>query len=362
LKTKIYTEKDGNLEALKDKKIAIIGYGNQGRAQALNLRDSGVDVIVGNRVDDYRKRADKDGFTTFSVAEATKRADIVFLLIPDEIMKNVYPKEIEPNLKPKTTVVFAHGYSIAFNVLKPSKDFDILLIAPRMIGIGVRENYLTGEGFYSFVDVHQDASGEAQEILLGLCKALGTLKKGAIELSFKQETVLDLFNEQAFGPAFGRVLLNSIFTLIDAGYPPEAVLIEMYLSGEMEYTYQKFRKIGLVKQVSLHSHTSQYGAMSRGVQFINLPLGKKMKKILENIESGEFSKEWEKPTSKLKFKFLKFFATKTRINRLEKKIRKNLSLEEVDLDTAIAFTANEKKRSKEIEEELSEFENYFNEY
>ncbi|NHK32487.1 MAG: ketol-acid reductoisomerase [Asgard group archaeon] len=358
----IFQEDDGDISIIKNKQLAIIGYGNQGRAQALNLRDSGLEVIIGNRQDDYRKKAEKDGFQTYPISEAIKQAEIIFLLIPDELMKEIYNNEIKPYLKANSALVFAHGYSIAFDLIKPSDDIDILLLAPRMIGTGVREKYLTGEGFYSFIAVHNNASGQAKKILLGLCKGIGTLKKGAIELSFKQETVLDLFNEQAFGPAFGRVLLNSIFTLVDAGYPPEAVLIEMYMSGEMEYTYQKFRKMGLVKQVNLHSHTSQYGAMSRGIKFVNLPLKKTMKNILFDIESGKFSKEWEKTNSKLKLKFLKFFSTKTRINRLEKKVRKNLDLQEITLDEDILIKKEEKKLTKKMEEELAEFEKYFDEY
>ncbi|NHJ40553.1 MAG: ketol-acid reductoisomerase [Asgard group archaeon] len=358
----IFLENDGDISNIKDKQIAIIGYGNQGRAQALNLRDSGLEVIIGNKQDEYRKKAEQDGFKTHSISDAVKKAEITFLLIPDELMKEIFHNEIESFLKPKSALVFAHGYSIAFDIIKPSNNLDILLLAPRMIGAGVRENYLTGEGFYSFISVHNNASGSAKKILLSLCKALGTLKKGAIELSFKQEAVLDLFNEQAFGSAFGRVLLSSIFTLVDAGYPPEAVLIEMYLSGEMEYTYQKFRKMGLVKQVSLHSHTSQYGSLSSGIKFVNLPLKKTMKNILDDIESGKFSKEWEKPISKLKFKFLKFFATKTKINRLEKKVRKKLALNEIAIDSEIAISKEEKKLSKKIEKELYEFKQYFDEF
>jgi ketol-acid reductoisomerase len=231
-----------------------------------------------------------------------------------------------------------------------------------MIGRGVRESYLKKEGFYSFVTVHQDASGKAQAILLALCQALGTLQKGAIELSFKQEAVLDLFNEQAFGPAFGRVLLSSIFTLINAGYPPEAVLIEMYLSGEMEYTYQKFREIGLVDQTNLHSHTSQYGAMSRAMKFMGLPLGKIQKKILKEIENGTFAKEWEKPLTKLKFRFLKFFATKTRIKRVEKKVRKNLNLPTFDFSQEVQLPDHDEKDLEKIKKELDEFKEFYKEF
>ncbi len=363
LLVKVFHESDGNLEILRDKTVSIIGYGNQGRAQALNLRDSGINVIIGNREDEYLSRAKKDNFQTFSISEVVKKSEIIFLLIPDEIMIDIFIKEIVPYTRDNQTFVFASGYNIAFNLLQIPANLNVLLLAPRMIGIGVRENYLTGEGFFSFINVHNDASGNSWEILLALCKGLGTLKKGAVEVTCKQEAVLDLFNEQAFGPAFGRVLLSSIYTLIDHGYPPEAVLIEMYLSEEMAYTYEKMAKIGLVKQTNFHSHTSQYGAMSRGVKFIKLPLKKTMKEILKNIESGNFAREWAKKSSKLKFKAIKFFAMKTKINSLEQKVRKNLDLPSISYDEAY-YQINEEilKDLESIKNEIKEFEEYFNDF
>jgi len=358
----IFSENDGNLDVLLNLTITIIGYGNQGRAQALNMRDSGLKVIIGNRKDQYRKRAKKDGFEVFSIEEATKLCDILFLLIPDEVMKEIYENHIKDNLKDKGAIVFASGYNIAFNIIKPPKKHDVLLIAPRMIGVGVRERFLTNEGFFSFIHVENDASSKAQEILLALCKAIGTLKKGAFDISFKQEAVLDLFNEQAFGPVFGRVLLTSIFTLVDAGYPPEAVLIEMFMSEEMSYIYEKMAQVGLVKQVDFHSQTSQYGAMSRGIKFRNLPIKKEMKKILENIESGNFAKEWEKKSSKIIFRFLKFFATKTRINKLEQKVRRNLKLKSIDYYEFEEPTIDDSDITKKIMRELKEFEDYIMEF
>ncbi len=361
--TKVFHEKDGNLDFLKGKTIGIIGYGNQGRAQALNLRDSDQVVIIGNRDDIYKERAILDGFETYTISEATKKSDILFLLISDEIMTDVLKKEIKPYLEKKHKLVFASGYTIAFDLLKTPSFVDVLLIAPRMIGVGVREKYLTNEGFYSFISIHNDASGKTQETLLALCKALGTLKKGAIEVTFKQEAVLDLFNEQAFGPAFGQVLLNSIYTLIDAGYPPEAVLVEMYMSEEMAYTYEKMSKIGLVKQTNLHSNTSQYGAMSRGIKYQKLPFKRIMKKILENIESGSFAKEWDSKITKAKYKIIKFFAMKTKINRLEKMVRENLKLKEFDFEELSKPAAKDILQELEsIKEEIKAFEDFFYEY
>jgi len=355
----IFHEEDGNLSILKDKTICIVGYGNQGRAQALNLRDSGLKVIVGNVEDKYKNIALKDNFLVFPIKEATEKADIIFLLLPDEIMNDVFKKDIKPNMKPKSALIFASGYNIGFNLIIPPENVDVLLIAPKMIGIGVRENFLKNEGFFSFIAIEQDASGQANDILLSLAKGIGSLKKGAIMLTFKQEAVLDLFNEQAFGPAFGRVLLSSIYTLIDAGYPPEAVLIEMYMSNEMSYTYKKFADIGLVKQVEFHSQTSQYGAMSRGIRFRKLPLRPKMVEILKEIENGEFTKEWEKSLTKLKFKVIKFFATKTKINKLENQVRKNLKLKQYDIYKTDTPKEEEIAKLKSISDELKIFEEYF---
>jgi len=355
----VFHEEDGDLSVLKQNIISMIGYGNQGRAQALNMRDSGLNLIVGNIEDEYKNIAVKDGFEAHSIEEAVKKSDISFILIPDEIMKDVFENSIKPNLKKGDSIVFASGYNVGFNLLDLPNNIDVLMIAPRMIGVGVRETFLTGEGFFSFLAVEQDFTGNAMQTLLALSKGIGTLKKGAIKMSFKDEAALDLFNEQAFGPAFGKVLLTSINTLIDAGYPPEAVLVEMYMSGEMSYTYQKMAKIGLVKQTYFHSHTSQYGAMSRGIRYMRLPIKPIMERTLKEIESGEFTKEWEKKISKLKFKLIRFFATKQKINKLEKRVRKSLKLKSYDIYEEEPPTEEEMKQLEKIDDEIKQFEQYY---
>ncbi|MBD3350443.1 MAG: ketol-acid reductoisomerase [Candidatus Lokiarchaeota archaeon] len=356
----IYHEEDGDLSVLEGKKIAVIGYGNQGRAQALNLRDSKQDVIIGNREDEYREKAKGDNFEVYDIGEAVKKADIIFMLTPDEDMPKLYAEKIAPNLKDGATINFASGYNIAFGLIKPKETINVIMIAPRMIGVGVRERYLTGEGFYSFITVHQDATGDAKEILLGLAKAVGSLQASCIDVTMKQEAILDLFNEQAFGPAFGRVLLTSIDVLISNGLPPEAVLTEMYLSEEMSYTYKKMAQIGLVKQTNFHSHTSQYGAMSRGARYLGVgkELKERFQKTYDDIESGAFAKEWEGSFAKLKYKVIKFFAMRQKINKIEKEVRNNLGLKEIDVYKA-PEQIEELLKKPEIKNEIDEYKDLY---
>lgn len=351
----IFHEDAGDLSVLKEKTIAMIGFGNQGRAQAMNLRDSGLKVIIGNIEDEYKKTAKEDGFEVYSIEDAVKRSDVMFILIPDEVMSEIFEQKIKPNLKAGSTLCFASGYSIGFKLLKPPETNNVILIAPRMIGVGVRETYLTGEGFFSFIAIEQDFTGDAQKTLLALAKGIGTLKKGAIKITFKQEAELDLFSEQGFGPAFGRVLLSSIFTLIEAGYPPEAVLVELYMSGEMSYIYKAMAEVGLIKQVDFHSQTSQYGSMTRGIRYRKIKLKPIMKQILEEIQSGAFTREWEKKSSRMKFKVIKYFSTKIKMNKIEKEVRKNLKLKEHDLYQEEPPTEEEIEKVKQISKDMEYF-------
>lgn len=288
----VYYEPDADIEVLRDRKVAVIGYGNQGRAQALNLRDSGVTPLIGVRQDETRDRAEEDGFSTAEVAEAAAQCDVIMLLIPDEVMPEVFEASIRPHLNAGDALSFATGYNVAFGLLAPPDDVDVVMVAPRMIGEGVRDTYVEGQGFPSFVGVHQDATGNALAVCLAIAQGIGTTRAGALELSFEQEAALDLFTEQGFGPAFGQVLMASMQTLIDAGYPEEAVLVELLLSGEFAYSMGKIRELGFFKQMELHSTTSQYGSMTRGMRFIIPELHEKLRDVLEEITSGDFAKEW----------------------------------------------------------------------
>ncbi len=290
----IYHEQDASLEAIKGQTIAILGYGNQGSAQARNLRDSGLDVVVGNVDDPYRDEALAEGFEVLPIAQASARADLLFLLTPDEVMPEVYETDVAPQLQAGNLLCFAHGYNVAFGLIVPPEDVDVVLIAPRMIGAGVRDGYLSGEGFPSFVGVHQDATGAAKQRMLALARAAGSTRAGCLEMSMNDEATLDLFTEQAFGPAFGRVMMTAIETLVEAGYPPEAVLLELYLSGELAYSFMKIRELGMLKQHELHSHTSQYGTITRSARYADLDgtLKERMCTTLEEIRSGAFAREW----------------------------------------------------------------------
>ncbi len=297
---KIYHDADADLAVLEGETLAVVGYGNQGRSQALNLRDSGVSVVVGNIRDASHGQAEADGFEVLPIAEACQRAEGVMLLIPDEVMPEVYARHVEPGLVPGNLLVFASGYTVAFGLIQPAADLDVALVAPRMIGVGVRDRYVSGEGFPSFVGVHQDATGRAQERMLAVAKGVGSTRAGCIDMSFHDEASLDLFTEQGFGPAFGRVMASAVELLVEAGYPPEAVLLELYLSGELAYSFEKIREVGMLRQMEYHSHTSQYGSITRGQRFqeIGESVKSRMQQVLDEIRSGKFAEEWSRQQEK----------------------------------------------------------------
>ena len=290
----IYHDDDADLGTLQDETIAVVGYGNQGRSQALNLRDSGLRVIVGNVSDRSFEAARADGFDTHAIDEACRRADAIMLLVPDEVMPEVYERAVAPHLEPGNLLDFASGYNVAFDLIRPPDTVDVVLVGPRMIGPGVRDTFVSGQGFPSFVGVRQDATGRARARMLALARGIGSTRAGCIEMSMHDEATLDLFTEQGFGPAFGTVLMTAVQTLVDAGYPPEAVLLELLLSGELAYTFEKMREVGMLKQMEFHSHTSQYGSLTRGVRYAELmaPIREKMEGVLEDIRSGRFAEEW----------------------------------------------------------------------
>lgn len=286
-----YYEKDGDLELLKGKVISILGYGNQGSAQAQNFRDSGVKVVVGNIRDNSFAQAEADGFPTFEIAEAVNRADYHFLLVPDEIMPRVYQQEIKPHLKPGHAIVVASGYNVSYGFLEFPQDVDVLMIAPRMIGTGVRHLYQSGQGFASLVSVEQDCTGRAKQVMLALCKAVGTLKAVAYESSCDEETLCDLFGEH-FG--FVYALRRAYEMLVEAGASPEAAMLELWASGEEIELARVHSSHGLFHQLALHSRTSQYGqeVTARLTLEEEEAERKRCRRLIANIKDGTFAREW----------------------------------------------------------------------
>lgn len=289
---RVYHDADASLEALAGERIAVLGYGNQGRSQALNLRDSGLDVVIGVRQDETRAAAVDEGFAVHAPAEAVAGAGVVMLLVPDEVMPEVFEEHVRPGLRAGACVGVASGYNLAFGHVDPPAGADVVMVAPRMIGPGVRELFLAGKGFPSFVGVHRDATGRARERMLALARGIGSTRAGCLELSCADEAALDLFNEQGFGPAFGMALTGAISTLVDAGFPPEAVLLEILHSGELAYTLGRMVSDGIVDQMDHHSHTSQYGSMTRAIRFLDLDVRSRMEQVLAEIRSGAFAREW----------------------------------------------------------------------
>ena len=260
---KVYGDEDADLGVLEGRTVAIIGYGNQGRSQGLNLRDSGVSVIVGGITDGSWKRAEADGFPVYATAEAAGRADILLMLIPDEVQPAVYESDIAAHLRAGDTLVFAHGYNIRFKLIRPPDDVDVIMVAPRMIGKVVRDLYVAGSGAAAYVGVHQDASGRAMATALAIAKGIGATRNAVIEQSFEEETDLDLLLEQTLDPAMSQVLLHTYEFLVEAGFAPEVVALELYASKELAETAAEMADIGFFKQMTFHSQTSQYGNLSR---------------------------------------------------------------------------------------------------
>jgi len=289
---RIFHDEDAPHGALAGKRVAVIGYGNQGRAWAQNLRDSGVDVVVGTVADSSRAEAQTDAFTAHEVREAVSNADVVCLLIPDEVMGDAVASSVAPSLKPGAAVCFASGYAVAFDEVKLPDANDVVLVAPRMIGVGVRDSYVDDSGFIAFVGVERDATGEAWTTALGVARALGALHRGSVEMTFRQEALIDLFVEQAIAPGLRKLWSDAAMVLLEAGIPLEAVLAEFYLSGEIERTYRAMREIGPTRQWKLHSQTSQYGTMSRAQRYAGLDLTAPMRMAVDEINSGAFAREW----------------------------------------------------------------------
>src|SRR6201986_849459 len=287
-----FYEKDGNIDNLKGKKIAIIGYGSQGHAHALNLRDSGLDVIVGLPAGSKsRAKAEAAGLTVLTPADAAKEADVMMILVPDHIQADLYASDIAPNLKAGKTLMFAHGFNIHFGFIKPPADVDVSMIAPKAPGHRVREVFVEGSGVPALVAIQQDASGKALQNALAYAAALGCLRAGVIETSFREETESDLFGEQAVLCGGAAELIRAGFeTLVEAGYAPEIAYFECL--HELKLIVDLIYEGGLGYMRFSVSDAAEYGDYTRGPRIITAETRKEMKKILSEIQSGEFAKQW----------------------------------------------------------------------
>lgn len=289
---KIYYDHDANLDLLKGKTVAVIGYGSQGHAQAQNLRDSGVNVIVSNRPgsDNYNK-AVADGFTPVSAEEAAKQADIIQMLVPDEVQATVYKSSIEKYLTAGKALVFSHGFNIHFGQIVPPKDVDVFMVAPKSPGHLVRRMYEEGKGVPALVAVHQDATGNAHELGLAYAKGIGSTRAGVIETTFAEETETDLFGEQVVLCGGVSELIRAGFdTLVEAGYAPEIAYFECL--HELKLIVDLIYEGGISYMRYSISDTAEYGDITVGKKIITDETRQEMKRVLSRIQNGEFAKEW----------------------------------------------------------------------
>ncbi len=288
----IYYDKDADLGALTDKTIAVIGYGNQGRAQAQNLKDSGLNVIVGLRKGTKSwTLVEEDGLKVATVEEASAEADIIQILIPDEVQPEVYTNAIEPGIEPGNAIAFSHGFNIHFNQIVPPDDIDVFMVAPKAPGHTVRTMFVEGHGVPGLLAVYRDATGDAKEIGLAYAKGIGCTKAGVIETTFKEETETDLFGEQVDLCGGVTCMIKTAFeTLVEAGYQPEIAYFETL--HELKLIVDLIHEGGLSRMWRSVSNTAEYGGLTVGPRIINEYSRDAMYEALEKIQSGEFAREW----------------------------------------------------------------------
>jgi ketol-acid reductoisomerase len=324
---KRYYEKDGSLAPLQNKTVAIIGYGSQGHAHALNLRDSGVNVVVSEAPGSPSwAKAQAAGLRVLSTAEAAKIADVVMILVPDHVQGDIYNKDIAPSMTPGKTLMFAHGFNIHFRQIQPPAGIDVSMIAPKAPGHRVRELFTEGVGVPALVAIQQDASGKALENALAYALALGCLKAGVIETTFKEETESDLFGEQAVLCGGASELIRAGFeTLVEAGYAPEIAYFECL--HELKLIVDLIYEGGLSYMRYSISDTAEYGDYTRGPRIVNEQTRAEMKKILGEIQSGEFAREWinENKTGRKKFLAMREAAQTQPVESVGKQLREMMT-------------------------------------
>lgn len=288
---KVYYNGDITEEVLKTKKIAIVGYGSQGHAHAQNLHDSGFDVVVGARKGKSWDQACEDGLDVKTVREASAEADVIMILLPDELQTAVYKKEIEPELKAGKALAFAHGFNVHYNQITPPADVDVFLVAPKGPGHLVRRTYVEGAGVPALIGIYQDASGTTKDVALAYAKGIGAARAGVLETTFKEETETDLFGEQAVLCGGLTSLVKAGFeTLIEAGYQPEVAYFECL--HELKLIVDLMYEDGLAGMRYSISDTAQWGDFTSGPRVINEETKARMQEVLKDVQTGEFAKGW----------------------------------------------------------------------
>jgi ketol-acid reductoisomerase len=319
----VYYDKDADLGVLSGKTIGIIGYGSQGHAHALNLKDSGQKVIVGLYPESRsRQVAQAAGLEVADVPETTRQADVLMVVIPDHVQGEVYRQEIAPNLKSGTALMFAHGFSIHYGEVVPPKDVDVMMVAPKAPGHRMREQFIEGIGVPGLLAIHQDASGKARDIGLAYAKGVGCTRSGVLLTTFKDETESDLFGEQTVLCGGVTALINTAFeTLVEGGYPPEIAYFECL--HELKMIVDLVQQGGFNYMRYSVSDTAEYGDLTRGPRVIDEHVKQNMKKILSDIQDGTFAREWitENHEGRPRFRPLREQARTSQIQEVGKNLR-----------------------------------------
>ncbi|HKP86718.1 MAG TPA: ketol-acid reductoisomerase [Blastocatellia bacterium] len=320
---KVYYDKDADLDCLRGKKIAVIGYGAQGYAHANNLKDSGCDVIVGLRPDSpSRAKAEEAGLTVERTDEAAFNGDIVMMLVPDELAPKIYREEVGPNLLPGNYLAFAHGFSVHFKKISPRPEVNVFMVAPKAPGHLERYEYTQGRGVPCLLAVHQDPSGNTREVGLAYASAIGGGRAGVLETTFKEETETDLFGEQAVLCGGLTSLIQAGFeTLVEAGYSPEMAYFECL--HEVKLIVDLMYEGGIANMRYSVSNTAEYGDLTRGPRVINGTTREEMRRLLGEIQSGAFADEWmaEHEAGKPRFRELELAAQSHQIEEVGKRLR-----------------------------------------
>tara|TARA_A100001037_G_scaffold151778_1_gene137071 strand:+ start:1425 stop:2420 length:996 start_codon:yes stop_codon:yes gene_type:complete len=320
---KIYYEKDADPSLITGKKVGIIGYGSQGHAHALNLRDSGVQVMVGlHDGSSSRAKAEAEGLVVASPAEVTKASDVIMILVPDTVQGSVYKDSIEPNLDGSKTLMFAHGFNIHFGEITPPADVDVSMIAPKAPGHRVREVFVDGQGVPSLVAIHQDASGNALANALSYGAGIGSMRAGIVETTFKEETETDLFGEQTvLCGGVTSLVTNAFEVLVEAGYQPEIAYFEVM--HELKLIVDLLYEGGMKYMRYSVSETAEYGDYSRGPRVVDEHARIAMKQVLDEIQDGTFAKEWiaENHEGQPRFKAMRASAESHEIEDVGEKLR-----------------------------------------